>query len=464
MATSDNIATPPPLGVPSGRESSLDAWTARAEQICPVDPALYVEYDVKRGLRDQTGKGVLAGLTLIGDVVGTAIDGDQLVPAPGQLFYRGIEVTDLVDGFVASGQPGFEETAYLLLFGSLPNKEQLAEFTGYLSEMRRMPRSFVHDGILRMPSRDVMNAMMRGVLGLYTLDPQGSATSTRNVLRQSLHLIAKLPLLAVYAYQCYLDEFHNKSLIIHRPEPEYSTAENFLHMLRPNSEFTELEALILDMMLVLHAEHGGGNNSTFTTHVVSSTGTDTYSAIAASLGSLKGPKHGGANLKVVEMMDDMKSELTDWNDDEQIADYLHRLLDKEAFDKAGLVYGMGHPVYSVSDPRCIALRGFAERLAAEKGFSEEFELHARVEQLAPLVISAKRRLYKGVSANVDFYSGFVYRMLDIPSELYTPLFAISRVVGWSAHRLEEIAHGGKIIRPAYKSVSPIQTYVPIDER
>lgn len=464
MSSTDNNQIPPLMAVPSGRQAQLDQWTSLAERICPVEPSLYVEYDVKRGLRDQAGKGVLAGLTQIGDVVGTRVDGDQLVPAPGQLFYRGIEVTDLVNGFVSDGQHGFEETAYLLLFGTLPSQEELAEFDGYLSGMRKMPRSFVHNGILSMPSRDVMNAMMRGVLGLYTLDPQGSDTATGNVLRQCLHLIAKMPMLAVYAYQCYLDEFFSKSLIIHRPEPEYSTAENFLHMLRPNSEFTELEALILDMMLVLHAEHGGGNNSTFTTHVVSSTGTDTYSAIAASLGSLKGPKHGGANLKVVEMMEDLKADVSDWTDDEAVADYIHRLLDKDAFDRAGLVYGMGHPVYSVSDPRCVVLRGYAERLAAEKGFSEEFDLFTKVEQLAPMIVSAKRRTYKGVSANVDFYSGFVYRMLDIPPELYTPLFAISRVVGWSAHLMEEMAHGGKIIRPAYKSVSPVKEYVPISSR
>ena len=465
MVQNDDACSPQtPLGVPSGRDAVLDTWTEIADQMCPVDPALYVEYDVKRGLRDQTGKGVLAGLTQIGDVVGAAVQGDQLVPAPGKLFYRGVEVTDLVDGFVAGGQHGFEETAYLLLFGALPTTAQLDEFEEYLSEMRKMPRSFIHDGILRMPSRDVMNAMMRGVLGLYTLDPQGSNTSTRNVLRQSLHLIAKLPVLAVYAYQSYLDEFYNKSLVIHRPKPEYSSAENFLHMLRPDSKFTELEALVLDMMLVLHAEHGGGNNSTFATHVVSSTGTDTYSSIAASLGSLKGPRHGGANLKVVQMLDDMRVNLTDWEDDGQIADYLHRVLDKEAFDRTGLVYGMGHPVYSVSDPRTDILRGYAEQLAKEKGYTEEYELHTRVERIAPLIVSARRRVYKGVSANVDFYSGFVYRMLDIPAELYTPLFAISRVVGWSAHRLEELAGGSKIIRPAYKSVSPVQSYVPIKNR
>jgi len=453
-----------PLGVPGGREEALDSWTAMAERTCAIDPGLYVEYDVKRGLRDQAGRGVLAGLTRIGDVVGALPQGDQLVPAPGQLLYRGIEITDLVDGFVEEDQPGFEETAYLLLFGELPTRAELTEFDDYLSAMRKMPRSFVHDGILRMPSRDIMNAMMRGVLGLYTLDPYADNTSTRNVLRQSLHLIAKFPMLAVYAYQAYLDEFHNKSLVIHRPEPEYSTAENFLHMLRPNSSFSELEALVLDVMLVLHAEHGGGNNSSFTTHVVSSTCTDTYSAIAASLGSLKGPRHGGANIKVVEMFDDLRATVTDWEDDEQIADYLHRLLNREAFDRAGLVYGMGHPVYSVSDPRALILRRYAEQLAQAKGYAEEFALHARVERLAPLVISAQRMLFKGVSANVDFYSGFVYRMLDIPAELYTPLFAISRVVGWAAHRIEELGNRGKIIRPAYKSVSPTQAYVPLRER
>ena len=454
----------PPLGIPSGRDAALNTWAAIAEQECPVDPGLYVEYDVKRGLRDQNGRGVLAGLTRIGDVIGTRPEGDQLVPAPGRLLYRGIEIEDLIDGFVAEGQPGFEETAYLLLFGSLPSKTQLNEFDAYLSDMRKMPRSFIHDGILRMPSRDIMNAMMRGVLGLYTLDPYADDTTTRNVLRQSLHLIAKFPMLAVYAYQAYLDEFHGKSLVIHRPDPGCSTAKNFLHMLRPNSSYTKLEALVLDMTLVLQAEHGGGNNSSFTTHVVSSTGTDTYSAISASLGSLKGPRHGGANLKVMGMFDDLRATITDWTDDEQIADYLHRQLNREAFDRSGLVYGMGHPVYSVSDPRAVILRDYAEKLAAEKGYSEEFALHARVERIAPLIVSAQRRTFKGVSANVDFYSGFVYRMLDIPAELFTPLFAISRVVGWSAHRLEELSSGSKLIRPAYKSVSPLQEYVPLGDR
>ena len=465
MAQNDDATTDEaPLGALTDRDLALDNWTAIAEKQAPVDPRLYVEYDVKRGLRDQTGRGVVAGLTRIGDVVGTVVEGDQLVPAPGKLMYRGIEITDLINGFVTEHQPGFEETAYLLLFGALPDEAQLSEFDLYLSGMRKMPRSFIHDGILRMPSSDIMSGMMRGVLGLYTLDPNADDTTTRNVLRQSLHLIAKFPMLAVYAYQAYLDKFHGRSLVIHRPEPGLSTAENFLHMLRPDSSFTELEALVLDMTLVLHAEHGGGNNSTFATHVVSSTGTDTYSAISASLGSLKGPRHGGANLKVVGMFDDLKATVTDWEDDEQIADYLHLILGKEAYDRSGLIYGMGHPVYSISDPRAVILRSYAEKLADDKGYSEEFALHTRVERIAPLILSGQHRLYKGVSANVDFYSGFVYRMLDIPAELYTPLFAISRVVGWSAHRLEELANGGRIIRPAYKSVSPLQTYVPLRQR
>lgn len=453
---------PKPTG--TDRSASLDKWSALAEAESSIDPRLYPEYDVKRGLRDQSGRGVLAGLTQIGDVIGTVCEGDALVPAPGQLLYRGIEITDLVNGFVADGHRGFEETAYLLLFGHLPNTSQLKEFDEYLSAMRKMPRSFVYDAILLMPSRDIMNALSRGVLALYTLDKDPDDTSIRNILRQSLHLIAKFPMLAVYAYQAYLDEFFGKSLVIHRPVPEYSTAENFLHMLRPNSKFTELEALVLDMTLVLHAEHGGGNNSSFATHVVSSTGTDTYSAIAAALGSLKGPRHGGANLKVVQMFDDLKRHVSDWGDDEQIADYLHKVLDKEAFDQAGLVYGMGHPVYSVSDPRAVILRTYAEKLAQEKGYAEEFALHRKVEEIAPLVIAARRRMFKGVSANVDFYSGLVYQMLGIPAELYTPLFAISRIVGWSAHRVEELASGSKIIRPAYKSVAGSQPYVPIKER
>ena len=454
----------PPLGVPAGREAALDTWTSLAEKVCPVDPGLYVEYDVKRGLRDQTGKGVLAGLTSIGDVVGTAVEGDQLVPAPGQLLYRGIEVTQLVNGFVAGGQHGFEETAYLLLFGSLPNKSQLDDFDQYLTGMRRMPRSFVHDGILRMPSRDIMNAMMRGVLGLYTLDPEGSNTSTRNVLRQSLHLVAKLPMLAVYAYQAYLDEFHKKSLVIHHPEPECSTAENFLHMLRPDSSFTKLESMVLDMMLVLHAEHGGGNNSAFATHVVSSSGTDTYSCIVTAIGSLKGPKHGGANNRVKAMIDDIKQNCPNWTNQDLLKEYLIKILKKEAFNGEGLIYGMGHAVYTLSDPRAVLLKEKALELAIEKNAVDEFNLYRNIETLTIQIFKEMKGPDFIISANLDLYSGFVYEMLNLPVDLFTPLFAAARIAGWCAHRIEQIVSDNKIMRPAYLSVSPKSNYIPLSQR
>ncbi len=445
-------------------KAELARWTELAAANSFVDPAFYLEYDVKRGLRDVSGRGVLAGLTQVGDVVGYAVEGGELVPSDGRLIYRGIDIMDLVDGFAAEDRFGFEETCYLLLFGDLPVSDELHTFENRLATNRALPRGFVYDAILRMPSRDIMNAMARGVLSLYSLDKTPDDTSVQNILRQSLHLIAKIPMLAVYAYQSYLDEFRGKSLVIHRPSKDLSTAENFLHMLRPNSKFTKLEATVLDLALVLQAEHGGGNNSSFTSHVVSSTGTDTYSTIAASLGSLKGPRHGGANLKVVEMFEDMKVCVMDWEDDEEIGDYLVRLLRKEGFDRSGLIYGMGHPVYSISDPRTVILRQYAAKLAEEKGQDAEFRLHEKVERLAPEAIGRTRKVYKGVSANVDFYSGFVYRMLDIPRELYTPLFAVSRIVGWCAHRIEEVANGGKIIRPAYKNVTPRRGYVSLKDR
>lgn len=445
-------------------DANLERWSELAVAASQIDPDLYGKYDVKRGLRDVTGRGVLAGLTRIGDVVGYTTDTGTSHPAPGELIYRGIEINDIVDGFAAEGRHGFEETSYLLLFGELPDAAELAEFEQTLAGYRKLPRQFVHNAILNLPSRDAMNALARSVLALYTLDKQADDTSVLSVLRQSLHLIAKFPMLSVYAYQAYMDDVHGESLVIHRPRPELSTAENFLHMLRPDSRYTALEAALLDLVLVLHAEHGGGNNSSFTTHVVSSTGTDTYSVIAAALGSLKGPRHGGANIKAIQMLDDLRGEIRDWEDEDEIAGYLGRLLAKEAFDRAGLIYGMGHPVYSISDPRTLILRRYAEKLAAEKGIASEFKLYERVERLAPEVIARSRTMYKGVSANVDFYSGFVYRMLDIPHELFTPLFAVSRVVGWCAHRVEEIASGGKIIRPAYKSVSPRGRYVPMSGR
>jgi len=448
----------------SASSAPLERWAEMAHGSGIVDGELYGRYEVKRGLRDVSGKGVLAGLTRIGDVVGSASDGSTYTPIPGELYYRGIEINELVAGFQAADRFGFEETCYLVLFGELPNAEELARFEAYLAERRILPRHFVNDAILRMPSRDVMNAMGRAVLALYTRDENPDDSSIPAVLRQSLQVIATFPVLAVYAYQAHANQFHDRSLIIHSPQAGLSTAENILHMLRSDSCYTDLEAKVLDLALVLHAEHGGGNNSSFTAHVVSSSGTDTYATIAASLGSLKGPKHGGANIKMVRMFDDLKSQVADWGDDEEIESYLLKVLAKEAFDRSGLIYGMGHPVYSVSDPRTIILRDYARDLAVSKGLADEYRLLTKVEDVAPHAIAKTRKVYKGVSANVDFYSGYVYRMLGIPEELYTPLFAVSRVVGWSAHRIEELASGGKIIRPAYKSVSDRRKYVPIEQR
>ena len=426
-----------------------------------VDSALYAKYDVKRGLRDVNGKGVLAGLTQIGDVQAHP-EGDAT--GPGHLIYRGMDVEDLVAGFLPEGRPGFEETCYLLLSGELPNRGELDDFRARLAAYRALPDDFVHDSLLKLSSRDMMNAMAQSILALYVFDDRADDVSIPNVLRQCLKLVATFPLLAAYSYQAYVYYYGKGSLVIHAPRPELSTAENFLHMLRNDSRYTPLEAQLLDLALVLHAEHGGGNNSSFTTHVVSSSLTDTYSAIAAAMGSLKGPRHGGANLKVVQMFEDLKREVKDWADEKQIADYLQRLLKKDAFDRAGLVYGIGHAVYSVSDPRTIILRGQVEKLAAEKGLAAEMALYERVERLAPEIIGHERKMYKGVSANVDFYSGFLYRLLEIPPELFTPIFAMARIAGWSAHRIEELANGGKIIRPAYKSVAPRRGYVPLAER
>jgi len=448
----------------SGSKIDLERWSALAKANSSFSPELFREHDVKRGLRDDSGRGVVAGLTQIGDVVGYSTETGVSHPTPGELIYRGIEINEIVDGFSSSGRQGFEETAYLLLFGELPKAEELASFEDALASYRKLPRQFVHHAILDMPSRDIMNSLARTVLALYTLDERAEDTSIPNVLRQSLHLISKLPMLVVYAYRAYLDEFHNKSLVIHRPVRELSTAENFLHMLLPDSSYTPLEATLLDLSLVLHAEHGGGNNSSFTTHVVTSTMTDTYSVISAAIGSLKGPRHGGANIKAIEMLEDIKTSVKDWTDEDEISRYLGGLLAKERFDRQGLIYGMGHPVYSISDPRALILKHYAGLLASDKGFREEFELYERVERLAPQIITQNRTMQKGVSVNVDFYSGFVYEMLQIPRELFTPLFAIARVVGWCAHRIEEIASGGKIIRPAYKAVGSRRSYVPIEQR
>ncbi len=430
-----------------------------------IDPALYTKYDVKRGLRDINGKGVLTGLTEIGDVHSyDTVDGKN-VPCEGKLYYHGIDIEELVGGFIKDKRFGFEESTYLLLFGNLPNEQELKNFSALLGQYRtQLPTSFVRDIIMKAPSNDMMNTLARSVLTLYAYDEKAEDISVPNVLRQCLQLIALFPVLSVYGYQAYKHYHDGQSLFIHAPDSELSTAENILRILRPDSKYTELEARILDIALVLHAEHGGGNNSTFTTHVVTSTGTDTYSVIAASLGSLKGPKHGGANIKVVRMFEDMKKTIKDWKDEAEIEKYLTALLHKQAFDHAGLIYGIGHAVYSLSDPRANIFKGFVKNLATEKGRTDEFELYAAVERLAPEVIAKERRIYKGVSANVDFYSGFVYSMLDLPLELYTPIFAIARIAGWAAHRIEEIINAGKIIRPAYKNVAPKTEYKPLSER
>lgn len=430
-----------------------------------IDPEYYTKYDVKRGLRDVSGKGVLTGLTEVSEIRSYTIIDHDMIPCEGKLYFQGIDIEELTNGFLKENRFGFEETAYLLIFGELPNKEQADTFKKLLADYRSdLPTSFVRDVIMKAPSADMMNALARSVLTLYSYDNCADDTSVENVLRQCLQLVALFPMLAVYSYQAYSHYHDGNSLFIHQPKAEYSTAENILHLLRPDSKFTKLEARILDIALIIHAEHGGGNNSTFTTHVVTSSGTDTYSTVAASLGSLKGPKHGGANIKVVRMFEDMKEKVSDWTNEEEVRQYLSDLLNKKAFDKKGLIYGMGHAVYSISDPRAEIFKGLVQSLAKEKNRMPEFELYSMVERLAPEVIAKERRIYKGVSANVDFYSGFVYSMLDLPPELYTPIFAIARIAGWSAHRIEEIINEGKIIRPAYKSVSKHKPYVPLDDR
>ena len=429
-----------------------------------MDLSLYAKYDVKRGLRDINGKGVLAGLTQVSNVQATKMVDGKEVPCAGKLSYRGYDIKDLTKGFIQDDRYGFEEVAYLLLFGKLPDKQQLMDFTELLANQRSLPTNFVRDVIMKAPSKDIMNGLSRSVLTLYSYDHNPDDTSLPNVLRQCLNLISVFPLLSVYGYQAYNHYVKGKSLYIHNPKKDLTTAENILRMLRPDKKYTHLEAKILDIALILHMEHGGGNNSTFTTHVVSSSGTDTYSAIAAALGSLKGPKHGGANIKVVSMFNDMKKEVKDWTDEDEVRVYLRKLLHKEAFDRKGLIYGMGHAIYSVSDPRAEVFKAYVETLAREKGRMKDYALYSMVERLAPEVIAEERRIYKGVSANVDFYSGFVYSMLDLPLELYTPMFAVARIVGWSAHRMEELINADKIIRPAYKNVLAPSVYVPLAER
>ena len=442
----------------------LDELTQNAEKMNRIPLELYQKYSVKRGLRNDDGTGVLVGLTEIGDVHGYIIDEGQIVPVDGRLEYRGINVNDITRGFQAEKRYGFEEVCYLLLFGTLPTGQQLQQFTTLLGENRALPNGFTENMILKAPSREIVNKLARSVLVCYSYDLNPDDLRLKNVLRQSIELIARFPTMAAYGYQAKSHYFEGKSLFIHRPQKDLGTAENLLHLIRPDSKFTQLEAETLDLALVLHAEHGGGNNSSFTTHVVTSTGTDTYSAIAAAVGSLKGPLHGGANLKVLEMMENIKSEVKDWHDDEEVAAYLTKILRKEAFDGQGLIYGIGHAVYTLSDPRAVLLKDKAKELAAAKSRSKEYDLYDRVAHLSPEVFKQVKNSSKVVSPNVDFYSGFVYDMLDIPRELYTPIFCVARIAGWCAHRIEELISGGRIIRPAYRNVLHNKEYAPIDQR
>ena len=428
-----------------------------------IDLSMYERYDVQRGLRDKNGNGVLTGLTNISRIESFQMVDGVKTPCDGKLWYRGYDCIELVNGFRGK-HFGFEEIAYLLLFGELPNEEELKRFGKVLASERTLPTNFTRDVIMKAPSNDIMNSMIRSVLTLASYDKNCVDTSVENVLRQCVGLISLFPVLAVYGYHAYNHYENDDSMYIHRPSKKLSTAENILMMLRPDKQYTELEARVLDIALVLHMEHGGGNNSTFTTRVVTSSGSDTYSVMAAALSSLKGPKHGGANIKVVEMMRDIEAHVSSWEDEDEVRAYLQKILNKEAFDKKGLIYGMGHAVYSISDPRAQVFKGFVQQLATAKGREKDFALYSMIERLAPELIGKKSRIYKGVSANVDFYSGFVYSMLEIPLELYTPIFAIARIVGWSAHRIEELLNMDKIIRPAYMSVMECRDYVPMDKR
>ena len=443
--------------------STMENLSQKAEKQNRIPMELYQKYSVKRGLRNEDGSGVLVGLTEIGDVHGYIFDEGERVPVDGRLLYRGINITEIAKGFQKDRRFGFEESAYLLLFGNLPKRKQLEEFRALLGGYRTLPDGFIENMILKSPSRDVVNKLARSVLVGYSYDPNPDDIRIKNVLRQCLELIARFPTMVAYGYQAKRHYFDGKSLFIHRPRSDLSTAENLLHLIRPDSTYTRLEAEILDLALVIHAEHGGGNNSTFTTHVVTSTGTDTYSAIAAAVGSLKGPLHGGANLKVMEMLRNIQSNVKDLTDDDEIKSHLTKILQKRVFDRKGLIYGIGHAVYTLSDPRATLLKQKAEALAKAKDQTEEFDLYQRVARLAAVVLTEKTSA-KSVTANVDFYSGFVYKMLGIPLELYTPIFCIARIAGWSAHRIEELISGGRIIRPAYRNVVRDCEYVPINRR
>lgn len=444
----------------------LNKRTEEIKQSIVIDKSVYSEFDVKRGLRNADGTGVMAGVTRIGNVRGYYIQDGEKVPMPGQLIYRGIDVEDLVNGFMSEDRFGFEETAYLLLFGALPNRATLEDFSKILDEYRVLPDRFFEDMILNAPSNDIMNKLARSTLALYSYDtdPETNTGDIEKELDQALHLIARCPVIVANAFAVKKHYYDNESLFLHRPKDGLSTAENFLYSVRHDNNYTRDEAKLLDLSLVLHAEHGGGNNSAFACRVLSSSGTDIYSSVAAAVGSLKGPKHGGANRKVMEMFSYIEKDVKDWKDDAEIIDYLRRILRKEAASGDGLIYGMGHAIYSLSDPRAVKLKELAKKLAVAKGMLEEFELFETVERLAPEAYNMEHNAEKVMCANVDMYSGLVYKMLGIPQELYTPLFAIARVVGWCAHRIEEVFNSNKIIRPAYKAVAPKAKFIPLDKR
>ena len=442
----------------------LEKLTNLAEVNDPIDQNLYQKFDVRRGLRYADGRGVLVGLTRVGDVVGYDVVDGQKIAIPGKLIYRGYDIEDLIKDAESTDQFGYEQTVYLLLFGELPTQSQLNEFRDFLGSKRVLPENFTEDMIMKAPSSDIMNKLARGVLASYSYDKNPEDVSIENNLRQCIELIARFSTLTAYAYQAKRRYYDGKSMYIHNPKPELSTAENLLRLIRPNKEYSKLEAEILDLSLILHAEHGGGNNSSLSVHVISSADTDTYSAIAAAVGSLKGRRHGGANKQVMDMMDNIKENVKDWSNESEIKDYLRKIIRKEAFDKKGLIYGQGHAVYTISDPRAILLRDKAEALAKETGCMEEFNLYRTIEKLAPTVFAEEKNSDKQICTNVDFYSGFVYTMLNIPRELFTPIFAISRIAGWSAHRIEEIVSGGRIYRPAYKNVLDRRDYIPIEKR
>ena len=429
-----------------------------------IDPRLYKEYNVKRGLRNENGRGVLTGLTRVAEIQSYDVDSqERIIPKEGTLYYRGIDCRDIVSGSEQRGRYAFEEAAYLLLFGELPDQEQLQDCCAQLASYRTLPSNFFRDVILKAPSRDLMNTMQRAILTLFCYDDNPNDIGLENVLRQCLQLMSNMPVLAVYAYQAWRYSLPGESLFVHIPRPELSTAENFLRLLREDCSYTELEARTLDVALVLHADHGGGNNSTFTNHVVTSSGTDTYSAISAAMASLKGPRHGGANNKVMDMMADIKLHIKDWTDEASVTDYLNKILNKQAFDNSGLIYGLGHAVYTASDPRCEVFREYVHKLAAEKGRQLELALYTNVERIGKQLLM-ERQGKQVMATNIDFYSGFVYDMLGLPQELYTPLFAVARISGWAAHRMEELTSGGKLIRPRYECVEAHRDYTPMEKR